>query len=231
MKTIGIIGGIGPESTIDYYRFMVAEYRRRHGGIGYPSIVINSIDLDKALRFLDGNDLDALTEYLLVELQRLADAGVNIGLLAANTPHLVFDRLQRRSSIPLISIVQATCDHARARGVTRAGLIGTRFTMQADFYPEVFQAAGVPIIVPTAAEQDFIHEKYFGELVKGVFLPQTRQALVAVIQRMRNDARIDGVILGGTELPLILGDCTVDGVMFLDTTKIHVKRVLDWLDE
>ena len=231
MKTIGIIGGIGPESTIDYYRFMVTEYRRTHGGTGYPAIVINSIDLDKALRFLNGNDLDALTEYLLVELQRLADAGANIGLLAANTPHLVFDRLQRRSPISLISIVQATCDHARAHGVTRAGLIGTRFTMQADFYPKVFQAAGVPIVVPNAAEQDFIHEKYFAELVKGVFLPQTRQALLAVIQRMRDDDKIDGVILGGTELPLILGDSTVDGVTFLDTTKIHVKRVLDWLDE
>jgi aspartate racemase len=120
MKTIGIIGGIGPESTIDYSRFMVAEYRRTPGGTGYPSIVINSIDLDKALRFLDSNDLNALTEYLLVELQRLADAGADIGLLAANTPHLVFDRLQRRSPIPLISIVQATCDHARAHGVTHA---------------------------------------------------------------------------------------------------------------
>lgn len=226
MKTIGIIGGIGPESTIDYYRSMVAEYRRAHADTGYPAIVINSVDLDRLRQYFDTGNLDAVTDYLLVELQRLADAGADFALLAANTPHIVFDRLQQASPVPLLSIVQATCDRARAAGVTRAGLLGTRFTMQAEFYPRVFSKAGSAIVVPTAAEQDFIHEKYFDELVNGVFLPETREALLAIIERMKAQDRIDGIILGGTELPLILGDSTVEGVALLDTTKIHVKAAL-----
>src|SRR2546430_16822328 len=206
MKTVGIIGGIGPESTIEYYRFIIDGYRKRKTDGSYPSIVINSIDLNKLIGWMNGRELDAAADYLSVEIEKLARAGVDFVVLAANTPHIVFDQIRERSPLPLISIVEATRDKALALGLQRPGLFGTRFTMQGRFYPEVFKRAGLPIILPNESEQAFIHEKYMGELLNNVFLPETREGLFAIADRMNEIDHIDGLILGGTELPLILRD-------------------------
>jgi aspartate racemase len=226
MKTVGIIGGIGPESTIDYYRSMIAIYRQESTDGSSPSIVINSIDMRKAVAMFEANDLSGVADYLVVEVGRLAGAGADFGLLSANTPHIVFDEIQRRSPIPLISIVQATCDAAKARGLKRLGLIGTRFTMQGRFYADVFSRDGIALCVPDPGEQDYIHDKYMNELAKGVFLPETRERLLAIVERLAEREKIDGVILGGTELPLILRDAEHNGIPFLDTTQIHVKAAV-----
>jgi aspartate racemase len=226
MKTVGIIGGVGPESTIDYYRSMIAIYRQESKDGSSPSIVINSIDMRKAVALFEANDLSGVADYLVAEVGRLAGAGADFGLLSANTPHIVFDEVQRRSPIPLISIVQATCDAAKARGLKRLGLFGTRFTMQGRFYQEVFSKEGIALSVPEPDEQDYIHDKYMGELVKGVFLPETRAGLLAIVDRLVEREKIEGVILGGTELPLILRDTEHRGIPFLDTTQIHVKAAV-----
>ncbi len=229
MKTAGIIGGIGPESTIDYYRLIIASYRQRRPDGSYPSIIINSIDLKRVVDLITANRLDAVTEYLLAEVTRLARAGADFGLLAANTPHIVFDDLQRQAPIPLLSIVEATCAGAQGLGIKTAGLFGTRFTMQGRFYPDVFDRAGITLVTPTLQEQDLIHEKYMGELVNGQFLPQTRQAFLTIAERLRSQKGIEGLILGGTELPLLLRDAQVPGAPFLDTTKLHVEQVVNRL--
>lgn len=130
MKTIGIIGGIGPESTIVYYRSIVAAYREQKRDGSYPSILINSIDLTKMLGLIGANQLSEVAEYLANEVGKIAWTGADFGLLAANTPHIVFDEIQRRSPIPLISIVEATCMEAMRLGLKRIGLFGIRFTMQ-----------------------------------------------------------------------------------------------------
>jgi len=226
MKTVGIIGGISPESTIDYYRSMIAIYRQESTDGSNPSIVINSIDMPKMVAFFDANQLDRVVEYLVPELQRLAGAGADFGLLSANTPHIVFDEVQRRSPIPLISIVQATCDAAKARGLKRLGLFGTRFTMRGRFYVDVFSKEGIALSVPEPDEQDYIHEKYMGELVKGILLPETRAGLLAIVDRLAERDKIEGLILGGTELPLILRDAEHHGIPFLDTTQIHVRAAV-----
>jgi aspartate racemase len=226
MKTVGLIGGVGPESTIEYYRLIIDGYRARQTDPGNPSIIINSVDVNKLLTWMAANELGAVTEYLLDEIQRLARAGADFGAVAANTPHIVFDELRRRSSIPLISIVESTRDAAQALGMKRVGLCGTRFTMQGLFYPAVFSRAGIEIIVPTEAEQNFIHEKYLGELLKDIFLPETRDRLLDIVDRMKERDGIEGLILGGTELPLILRDAEHNGIPFLDTTKIHVGRIV-----
>jgi aspartate racemase len=124
----------------------------------------------------------------------------------------------------LLSIVEATCAAAKARGLERLGLFGTRFTMQAKFYPDVFSKAEIDIVVPEPDDQDYIHDKYFNELVHGRFLPETRAGLLAIVDRLK--AKIDGVILAGTELPLILREPAHDGIPFLDTTKIHVEAAV-----
>jgi len=223
MKTLGIVGGIGPESTVVYYRLIVAMYRERKQDGSYPPILINSIDLAKMLDLIGANQLVEVTDYLVGEVRKLAQAGADFGLLAANTPHIVFEEIRRQSRIPLISIVEVTCEEAQSLRLKKVGLFGTRFTMQKQFFPEVFSKAGIELAVPELDEQDYIHDKYMNELVNGIVLPETRERLLMIVDRMKEQQGIDGLILGGTELPLILKDKEYKGIPLLDTTKIHVK--------
>ncbi len=225
MKTIGMIGGLGPESTVDYYKLLIASYRERITDDSYPHLLINSINLQNVVRRLDASDHAGLVEYLITELRSLEAAGAEIGFIGANTPHIVFDELRRRSNIPLVSIVEATCQAVQAIHLTRVGLIGSRYTMQGRFFPDVFSKNGIELITPPAAEQDWIHAHYMGELVKGVFLPETRDEFMAIADRMKQRHAIQALILGGTELPLLLRGVSSD-IPFLDTAKIHVQKVL-----
>src|SRR6266849_3201597 len=220
MKTIGIIGGVGPESTIDYYRTIIALYRERTGDGSYPQFLINSIDLNKVRKLVIANELQRLIETIVEEIKKLGGAGADFGLIAANTPHLVFEQIAERSSIPLISIVEATCGAAKVEKLKKLALFGTRFTMQGTFYPKVFSREVIELVVPDAKDQDYIHDKYMNELVVGKFLPETRAGLLAVVDRLKakidppsrnaspartyGEAGIDGVILAGTEMALIL---------------------------
>jgi aspartate racemase len=226
MKTLGIIGGIGPESTIEYYRAIIAGYREHHPAGNYPSLIINSINLTRMIELITANELAVVADVLVAEVERLARAGADFGLMASNTPHIVFDEVQRRSSMPLLSIVQAACDAAKALGLKKVGLFGTRFTMQARFYPDVFARAGIQLILPQLDEQAFIHGKYMGELLNNVFLEETRQRLLAIVEQMKRREGIECLILGGTELPLILRDSASSGIPFLDTTLIHAKAAV-----
>lgn len=226
MKRIGIIGGLGPESTIEYYRLIVAEYAERKPDGSYPSIIINSIDLKKLLDLVGANELAKLAKYLLSEIQRLARAGAECGLIAANTPHIVFDEVRRQSPIPLVSIVEATFEAAKALELRKLGLFGARFTMQGRFYPDVFSKEGIALAVPDEHDQSFIHHIYFSELVKGIVLPETRERLLTIVDRLKEREGIQGLILGGTELSLILRDATVRNIPVLDTTKIHAKAIV-----
>ncbi len=226
MKTLGIIGGLGPESTIDYYQRIIALYRERTGDGSYPEFIINSVNLTKGLDFMAVNDLGRMADYLLEGIGKLARAGADFGLISANTPHIVFDDVAPKSPIPLISIVEATCAAAKARKLKRLALFGTRYTMQATFYPKVFSREGIDLLVPEQNDQDYIHDKYMNELVPGKFLPETRASLLAIVDRMKAKSDIGGVILAGTELPLILRDPEHNGIPFLDTTKIHVEAAV-----
>jgi aspartate racemase len=226
MKSLGIIGGVGPESTIDYYRKIISLYRQRKGDGSYPELIINSIDLKKEVDLVERNQLDELTAYLLEEVEKLARAGAEVGLIASNTPHIVFGELRPRSRIPLISIVESTCDVAKEMKLKRVGLFGTRFTMQGTFYPDVFVREGIQLVVPEVEDQNYVHDKYMSELVNGVFLPETREGLLKIVDRLRTTQRIEGLILGGTELPLILTDETHNGLPILNTTKIHCQAAV-----
>jgi len=175
---------------------------------------------------LNANDLAGVAAYLGEVVERLGRAGADVALMAANTPHIVFDDVQRRSPIPLISIVQAACDHAKHLGLKRLALVGTGFTMRARFYPDVFARAELELVTPSDTEKVYIHDKYINELLQNQFLPETRDAMLAVIGRMRRDDRIEGVILAGTELPLLLRGMDPAGLPFLDTTMIHVDRAV-----
>jgi len=229
MKLIGIVGGIGPESTIDYYRLFISIYRERRPGGGYPPVVINSIDLARALSLVGSNDLAGLAAFMLEEVHRLARAGATHGLLSSNTPHIVFDEIRRASPIPLISIVETACREAVARKLKRLGLFGTRFTMQGGFYQKVFARNGMEVEVPEPADLEFIHDTYLNELVNGIVRAETRERYIAIARRMQQQQRIDALILGGTELPLLLRDASGIGMPLLDTARLHVEAAVSEL--
>ena len=226
MNTVGIIGGIGPESTIEYYRLIISSYLDQEKGGNYPQIIINSINMKKMLDLIGENRLDEVTDYLVAEIQKVASAGADFAVLASNTPHIVFDQINRASSLPLISIVKVTCEETMSKGMQRVGLFGTKFTMQGGFYDKIFSDHGIAVISPAEKDQDYIHDKYMGELVKGIIRDDTKNELLKMINRLKENDRIQGLILGGTELPLILKEKDADEIDFLDTTRIHVESIM-----
>lgn len=225
MKTLGIIGGIAPASTVDYYRLLIDSYREQTKAGSYPSILINSIDLKLLLDLVGSDRLTELTQYLLREIARLAQGGADFGLMASNTPHVVFDELCQQSPIPLLSIVEAACEAAQGLRLRTVGILGTRFTMAGRFYPEVFTRHGMTLISPRSEDQEYVHQKYMRELIHDNFRPETREAFVAIIKRLEQDGA-EGVLLAGTELPLLLRDAVDSGIPLLDTTRIHVARAV-----
>lgn len=224
MTTVGIVGGLGPESTVDYYR-RILETWAREDPYSSPSIVIDSLDVWRALQLVD-TDRAALSEYLLASVLRLANAGADFVAMTANTPHIVFDELVARSPVPLLSIVEVCAEEAQRRGLRRMALLGTRFTMEAPFFGDVFTRHGMAIVLPSEAERAWIHERYVGEFLKGEFRDDTRQLFLSLVARLRSDEGIDGVILGGTELPLLLPASEIAGVPALDTTALHVAAIV-----
>jgi len=226
MRTLGLIGGTGPESTIDYYRLLTAQYREKADGAS-PPVIINSVDLKRMITWMSAGELDKVTDYLVGEFEKLEKAGVDFAALTANTPHIVFDDLKARVKLPLISIVEAACERAQALGFKSVGLFGTRYTMQAPFYPKVFSGTDIKLVMPNAEEQDYIHEKYFGELLKDTFLPETRARFLTIADDMKARDGIEALILGGTEIPLLLRTEEHNGIQLLDTTRIHVDRLIE----
>jgi len=224
MTTLGLVGGLGPESTIDYYRRILEAWEREEPGTA-PSIVIDSLDVRLGLRLI-GTDRPALIEYLLASLRRLAGAGVGFAAMTANTPHIVFDDLAARSPVPLLSIVEVCAEEARGRGLGRLALLGTRFTMEAPFYPEVCARHGIAVVVPDDTDRAWVHEKYVEELLRGQFLDDTRRRFLSLVSRLRVDQGAEGVILGGTELPLLLPAPVIADIPALDTTALHVAAIV-----
>jgi aspartate racemase len=224
VTTLGIVGGLGPESTIDYYR-RILEGWKRDDPSSSPSIIIDSLDVDRGLRLVE-HDRPGMVDYLSASLIRLAAAGADFAAIAANTPHVVFDELEARSPIPVLSIVEACAEEADRRALRRLGLLGTRFTMEGNFYGDVFARRGMTIVAPNDKERAWIHAIYIGQLLKGEFRDETRGGVISVIERLRDEERIDGVVLGGTELTLLLSDPFVAGIPALDTTAIHVDAIV-----
>jgi aspartate racemase len=224
LATLGIVGGLGPESTIDYYRRILEEWKRDSPSSS-PSIIIDSLDVDRGLQLVE-HDRPALVEYLAASVSRLAAAGADFAAMAANTPHVVFDELVAGSPIPIVSIVEACAEEAARRGLLRLALLGTRFTMEGAFYPSVFARRGIATLAPNEEERRWVHDRYIGQLLRGVFLDETRNGVIAVVKRLRQEENIDGVILGGTELTLLLSAPIVADLPALDTTALHVAAIV-----
>ena len=223
-KTIGIVGGIGPESTIDYYRLILTAFKDR-GVDDYKSILINSVDLARLLALAGADDREGLVDMMLKAMRALAGGGAELAILASNTPHLVFDEIQNRSPIPLVSIVASTCEAVEQMGLAQVGLIGTKYTMEGGFYQKYFARRGIAVLTPDEGEREYIHEKYLSEIVPGIAGEGTRAGIIAVLDGLRQRHDVDGVILGGTELPLLLRGAEYQ-IPLLDTARIHAQAVV-----
>ncbi len=223
-KIVGMVGGLGPFATVDYYRRTLAEWERRFPGSA-PRIVIDSLDVERVLRLV-AVDRGALIEYVVGSVKRLEAAGAHFAVITSNTTHVVFDDVTARCSIPLVSIVETCADEAARLKLQRCALIGARFTMESTLYPQAFTRRGLDIVTPNEKERAWIHERYVGQLLKGDFREETRTELVSIVQRLHEKHTVDAVILGGTELPLLLRATTVAGLPVLDTTGLHVDAIV-----
>ncbi len=228
MKKIGIVGGLGPEATIDYYKEIINAFKDESDDLNYPEIILFSVNMSEFVDLMNANEYDKAVSYLLKKIEALKNAGAEFGAISANTPHIFFDRLKERSSIPLISIVEATCAEALKRGLKRAGLFGTGITMNASFYPDVFNRQGMEVIMPDKEDKELINKIVFNEIELGIFNDESRELLIGIIDKMVKLRHIDSIILGCTEFPLILTQSIYAGVPVLNTTRIHVREIVNF---
>ncbi len=226
MKKLGLVGGMGPESTLLYYRGIAFGVQQKLGREEFPPLTVESIDMYRMLNFCARKDYDGLTEFLGRALDALAAAGAEFAALSANTPHIVFDRLRTRSPLPLVSILDAACAETQRRGFTRVGLLGTAFTMEGSFFRAPFAAQGIELVMPAAPEREWVAGKIAAELEYGVVKPETRAGFVSLLEQMRQRDGIQAVILGCTELPLLFQEAAPP-MEVLDTMDIHIRALVE----
>lgn len=228
MKRIGLIGGLGPEATVDYYKEIVNAFKNGGEDLNYPEIIIYSVKMSQFLQLMNEKKYDQVIPLLVDKLGSLKMAGAEFAAISANTPHMLFDQINERSPLPLISIVEATCKEAMKIGSKRPGLLGTGFTMNGSFFPDVFKRHNIEIVVPEKEDRELINFKLFSEIELGIFKDETRDMLTGVISKMVKEQKIDSVILGCTEFPLIVNEESYSGIPVLNTTAIHVREIVEY---
>jgi aspartate racemase len=227
MQKLGLIGGIGPESSIVYYRLIIKRFQEKLNTKEYPEIVINSINNTEMLSYVFNNKLDKLVDFLSNKIETLALAGADFAAIASNTPHIVFDKLTKRTKLPLISIVTETCKEISKKKLHCIGLLGTKSTMSNGFYEIAANNFGIQIITPNAEDQNYIHEKYMTELLFNNIKQTTKKQLIQIVKKIKENNYIEGLILGGTELPLILSQDDFNDIVLYDTLKIHTESIVE----
>jgi aspartate racemase len=230
MKTIGLIGGLGPESTVDYYKEIISSFNTKHADLAYPEIIIYSANLNEFMGLVNTKQWQKISEWLLEKVFIIHHAGAEFAAIASNTPHIVFEEIESKSPIPLLSIVECTCAKAQDMRLKNIGLMGTKVTMEADFYKKPFNSKGISVVVPSEEEQQFIHQKLFSEIELGIFKESTREELLAIVKKMVDEKGVDSLILGCTELPLILTEGRY-GIPFLNTSAIHCESIIKYCIE
>jgi len=226
MKTIGLVGGMTPESTKAYYELLIRGARQPGGDpLRNPEIIIFSLNLTELVQIQRTGERRQVVEYLAGILDRLRAAGAEVGALTANTPHAYLDEIRAETSLPLVSIVSATRDAAGDLGLEHPLLLGTRTTMEAEMYPREFAEAGIQIVLPCEDDREFLEKTIYNELALGQVSPEIRRRYLGICARHIESDGIDSVILGCTELPLVISsdDLSID---VLDTTEIHVAAIL-----
>ena len=226
MKTIGIVGGLSPESTTLYYTTIVREFRRRFRSENYPKIIIYSVSFGEFTDSIVRGDYGKAVNILLEALNSLYNAGADFAIISANTPHMFLNELKSKSPIPILSIVNALAEKLLEDGIGRVGLLGTKFTLTKPFYIEELGRYGIEAIVPEPQDVDEVNRIIYDELTKGIIKESSRVKLLTIARKLIEKGA-EAVVLACTELPLILED-GMNGIKFYDTAKIHAIKALEY---
>ena len=227
MKKIGIVGGMAPESTLEFYRQLTSLAQENLADRAYPTVIIYSVNMAAFRKRLISGDYPETIAFLSSAIKSLTLAGADFAVIASNTPHMFFDELVKGSPIPLISMVDETARRAGKYGFSKVGLFGTAFTMAGDFYRKSLEKYGILLSIPGEEDQKYIDDKTMTELADGKIVLSTQEKLVKICQEMVKSEGIEALILGSTELPLILNE-KVLGIPVLDSTRISVQAVFDY---
>jgi aspartate racemase len=228
-KRIGILGGMSPESTVAYYEYITRTYTERYGDYGYPEIMIYSVSFQPYVDWPNQDRWDLVAQGLARAAQKLEAAGADLILIATNTMHLVFDQVQASVQTPMLSLLDAIAKAILARGLKRVGLLGTRFTMEKAFYQDALARQGITVLVPNAADREYVNDVIYDELVTGQIRDESRAGFAAIVRRLA-ERGAEGVILGCTEIPLLIGEADV-GLPLFNTTAIHAEAALHYACE
>ena len=226
MKKIGILGGMSPESTTLYYEHITRTYTARFGDYGYPEILIYSVNFQKFVDWQHNGQWNEAAREMADALERLHVAGADVGLIATNTMHIVFEEVQRAVHMPLVSIVQATAEAIHAAGLRSVGLLGTVFTMTEHFFRDGLERWGIKVLVPQPSAQQQINDVIYKELCRGDIQPNSRELFLETIECLR-DGGAQGIILGCTEIPLLVEPKHCDLPLF-NTALLHAEKALDF---
>lgn len=224
MKKIGLVGGTGPESTLSYYKKLNDDIDRLTNGESMPDVCIESVNFRKAWEYVVNDNREALTEYLAEKIRLLKAGGAQVISLTAVTMHMVFEELEKRTGVTLVSIPRAVCEEIVKHGIKKVGLLGTMVTMEQDYMKKDLLAAGVEVYVPNVEERALVAKRIFEELERGIVKESTLQEFQQIMERMKAEDGIEGVILGCTEIPLLLnpGNCPVP---CFDSVEIHIRKL------
>lgn len=227
MKKVGIVGGTGPESTVDYYQSIISKFQEKIGSKEeIPELFINSINMYKMFNLLMNGQTQELINYLTDAVLKLESVGADFVVFTGNTPHIVFEQVQEKVQVPMISIVEETYLKAQELSLEKIGLIGTKFTMENDFFKKLFISHNIEMVVPNQPEQEYIHRKIVEELENGIVNNDTKKGFLNIIEQMTDRDGIQAIILGCTELPMLIKNEDLN-IHSLNTAEIHINKIMD----
>lgn len=226
MKKIGLVGGTGPESTLMYYKELNTRIDQMTNGTAMPDLAIESVDFRKAWAYVSSGEKDKLADYLSEKVSCLKSTGCEVISLTAGTMHLVINEIEKKTGVSLVSIPKAVADEAVIKGYTKVGLLGTIFTMEQDYMKKDLIDAGIEVCIPDKEDRELVAKRIFEELELGIVKEETLKEFQDLISKMKNGQGIQAVILGCTELPLLLNEKN-SPLPVLDSVEIHIKKLIE----
>lgn len=228
MKKVGIVGGLGPASTIDYYRDIIDAYRKVYGDDNYPEIVIDSVNMSKIISNIINQEYESVASDLLKSISNLEKAGADFAAIASNTPHIVWDRIKDKTAIPLISIIDATCNYIIRQNYGKVLIFATKFTMKNGLYSKALSERGIDWILPNEEDIEILGDIIYPNLENGIVIEEDKARMIRIAEKYIMQYGTDSILLGCTEIPLMIkpGDVSVP---VINTTKIHIESICDIL--